>query len=580
MNTSRKRYRELLARYLKPQWRRVAVLAVLLLINLGMQLANPQILATFIDRALAGNALENLLSIAALFIGLALATQGIVLGETYVAGNLSQISTNRLRTDLLRHCLHLDLSFHNARTPGELIERVDGDVNTLGNFLSRFLIDLLGSGLLLIGVLIQLWRIDARVGLALTVFVIITLLVLIVLRDVAVARWEVARQSSAELFGFIEERLAGTEDIRSSGAVDYTLRRFFERSRVLLRRELGASFLGISAFSTTIILFAIGTAIALGLGVYLFQDGEITLGTVYLIFRYSELLTQPIEAINRQIEDLQKAGASLSRVQELFSTQSLLRAGEVGLPSRAPSLEFREVTFGYEDEGSVLRDVSFKLRRGRVLGLLGRTGSGKTTLTRLLLRLYEPLHGQVCLDDVDINHVQLHALRQCVGIVTQDIQLFNASVRDNLTFFDPSVPDEHILHVLEELGLWSWYTSLAAGLDTRLAAGGGGLSAGQAQLLAFVRVFLKEPALVILDEASSRLDPATEQQLDRAITRLLQDRTAIIIAHRLGTVYRADEILILENGRIREHGSRLELMHDPSSHFAQLLQTGLEEALA
>jgi ATP-binding cassette subfamily B protein len=186
----------------------------------------------------------------------------------------------------------------------------------------------------------------------------------------------------------------------------------------------------------------------------------------------------------------------------------------------------------------------------------------------------------VCLDDLDLNRVRLNELRQRVGVVTQDIQLFNASVRDNLTFFDSTLRDERILQVLEELGLGSWYASLPEGLDTRLAAGGGGLSAGQAQLLAFVRVFLKEPDLVILDEASSRLDPATEQQLDRAITRLLQGRTAIIIAHRLGTVHRADEILILEDGRIREYGPRQVLINDPASHFAQLLHAGLEETLA
>jgi ATP-binding cassette subfamily B protein len=153
-------------------------------------------------------------------------------------------------------------------------------------------------------------------------------------------------------------------------------------------------------------------------------------------------------------------------------------------------------------------------------------------------------------------------------------------VRDNLTFFDPSIADAQILHLLEELGLMRWYASLEHGLDTLLATDGGGLSAGEAQLLAFTRVFLKDPGLVILDEASSRLDPATEQLIERAVDRLLQNRTAIIIAHRLATVQRADEILILDQGRIQEHGLRVQLAADPRSRFAQLLQTGLEEVLA
>jgi ATP-binding cassette subfamily B protein len=228
----------------------------------------------------------------------------------------------------------------------------------------------------------------------------------------------------------------------------------------------------------------------------------------------------------------------------------------------------------------VLHDVSFHLAPGRVLGLLGRTGSGKTTITRLLFRLYDPDSGAVCLNETDLRALPLVALRRRVGLVTQNIQLFHATVRDNLTFFDRSVADGRILGVLRDLGLDAWLHGLPAGLDTVLESGGGGLSAGEAQLLAFARVFLQDPGLVILDEASSRLDPATEALLERAVDRLLQGRTAILIAHRLGTVQRADEILILEAGRVEEQGARHDLARDPGSRFAQLLRTGMEEVLA
>ena len=234
----------------------------------------------------------------------------------------------------------------------------------------------------------------------------------------------------------------------------------------------------------------------------------------------------------------------------------------------------------------VLQDVSFRLRPGTVLGLLGRTGSGKTTLTRLLFRLYDPDKGVIRLGDTapltDVRQVPLVDLRQRVGMVTQNIQLFHATVRDNLTLFDDTIPDQEILQVIQDLGLWDWYRSLPQGLDTELESGGGGLSAGEAQLLAFARIFLQDPGLVILDEASSRLDPATEHLIERAVDRLVHAprRTAIIVAHRLGTVQRADEIMILEKGRIGEHGSRVALANDPASRFHSLLQTGLEEVLA
>jgi ATP-binding cassette subfamily B protein len=214
------------------------------------------------------------------------------------------------------------------------------------------------------------------------------------------------------------------------------------------------------------------------------------------------------------------------------------------------------------------------------LGLLGRTGSGKTTIGRLIFRLYDVNGGSIKINDTDIRQLQLDSLRRDIAIVTQDVQLFRASVRENLTFFDRTISDEKIIRALDELELGDWYRALPSGLDSELETGSRSLSAGEAQLLAFTRVFLKDPGLVILDEASSRLDPATEVKLERAIDKLLKNRTAIIIAHRLDTVQRAEDILILEGGNALEYGNRKKLAEDPSSRFAQLLQTGMEEVLA
>ena len=241
------------------------------------------------------------------------------------------------------------------------------------------------------------------------------------------------------------------------------------------------------------------------------------------------------------------------------------------------------------DTPTVLHDISFAVAPGRVLGVLGRTGSGKTTLTRLLFRLYDADAGGIRIghdDGVDLRGVPLGELRRHIGLVTQDVQLFAATVRDNLTLFSnydagqPTIDDGRIVAALETLGLGDWYGSLPNGLDTVLEGGGKGLSAGEGQLLAFARVFLRDARLVVLDEASSRLDPDTEQRLERAIDRLLDGRTAIIIAHRLRTVMRADDILILEDGRVVEVGPRAALAADSDSRFYRLLQTGLEEVLA
>ena len=585
MRISFRHYWRLLRTYLLPQGRRTVLLGVLLLTGIALQLGAPQVMREFIDRALAGEPLGALFWLAGLFLGIALLTQAVNLVEVWLAENIGWTATNNLRADLALHVLRLDAAFHNATTPGALIERVDGDVARLGNFFARFTVQVLGNALLGIGVLAMLVRIDWRIGLALALFAVVSIVAINALRDIAVPHWAAEREASARLFGFIEERLAGTEDIRAAGAVDYVMRSNHVHARELLRRRQKAVVLGSATGTTSILLFAIGTAVALGLGAWLYRAGEITVGTVFVIYQYATLLNRPIELITRQMQDLQQAGASVSRVQELLDTTATIEDGPGVAPpagDEALPIAFEDVTFGYgadREEKPVVRDVSFALAPGEVLGLVGRTGSGKTTLTRLLFRLHDPTSGTIRVGGTDIREYRLADLREQIGIVTQDIQLFRASVRDNLTLFDRGIDDERIAATLRDLGLGAWLDGLPNGLHTLLEAGGTGLSAGEAQLLAFARVFLRDPRIVVLDEASSRLDPATERRLEHAIDRLLQGRTGVIIAHRLATVRRADTILVMEAGRVAEYGPRAALAADPASRFATMLRTGQDALL-
>jgi ABC-type multidrug transport system fused ATPase/permease subunit len=575
-------YRRFLGTYLAPQRARLTLLAVLLLLDLGLQLGLPRVVQTFIDSAIAGAELRSLLWIGAAYLVVALVQNGTLVGWQYVAQNIGLLATNRIRADLTAHCLQLDMGFHNARTPGELIERVDGDVAKLENFLSKFVVQVLLNGLLLAGVVVLLFLVDWRVGLPSAVSVVIAVACAALLTRPLAAYAFRERQASAELFGLLEERLSGAEDIRANGAVSYVLRRHIERSRTLFRTGMLRVLFGVASWRTLNTAITIGAIVSLAFAALLALDGVLTIGQVYLVFAYTTMLNNPVEELMRQLDDLQQATASIARVQQLFATapQIVDPAHTANLPAGPLSVELDALRFGYPDDDLVLRDVSALLPAGSVLGLLGRTGSGKTTLTRLLLRLYDPIEGVVRLGGVDVRHVSNADLRARVAIVTQDIQLFSASVRDNLTFFDPAISDAQILAALDTLGLGEWFQTLANGLDTPLAAGGSGLSAGQAQLLAFARAFLRDPGLIILDEASSRLDPATERRLEQALTRLLQGRTAIIIAHRLGTLDRVDQIMILEEGRVRERGPRAELARDPSSRFAELLRIGMADALA
>ncbi len=580
MDIPLKQYWTLLNTYLRPQRLRVALLAMLLLSSIGLQLLNPQIVRYFIDTAVGGGSLETLTAVALLFIGVALVQQlGTVLA-TYLSENVGWTATNALRVSLAAHCLKLDMTFHKSRTPGELIERIDGDVTALAAFFSQFVIGVLGNVLLLIGVLVLLVREDRRVGLAMTVFALAALYSLIRLRSITIPRWTAMREMSAKFFGFIGEHLQAAEDIRANGATEYVMQRLYELLRRWLPIWRRAFIGGITLEASNRAIFGTGIAVAFALGAWLWGAGLLSIGSVYLILAYAGLIELPLTQLRNRMQELQTASAGIVRIGELFATTPKIRDG-LGqpLPGGAFSVSFDHVSFGYEDGESVLRDLTFRIEPGKTLGLLGRTGSGKTTLARLLFRLYDPPHGEICLSDVPIRAARLRELRHRVGMVTQDVQLFHATVRDNLTFFDRSVADEEILRVLRELELAPWYQALSAGLNTELEAGSG-LSVGEAQLLAFARVFLKSPGLVILDEASAHLDPNTEQLIERAVSRLLCNRTGIIIAHRLTTVQRTDEIMILENGRIAEYGARVELMRDPASRFSHLLRAGMDEVLA
>ncbi|HLO30116.1 MAG TPA: ABC transporter ATP-binding protein [Anaerolineales bacterium] len=576
-----KAYWDLLSQHIRPQKGRFILLVMLLFTSIGLRILAPQIMRNFIDSALAGQALQALTLTALAFIGAAIFQQVISVIVTYLGENVAWTATNALRAELAWHALNLDMRFHNDHTPGELIEHIDGDVTELATFFSQFALNLVSNGLLLIGVLAALFREDWRAGLAFTIFSLATILVLGRLKDIAVPHQKARRQAEAELYGFLEEQLAGTEDIRSSGAVDYSIRELFRHQSIIFTHNRRAGFKRWIIENAMGLALTTGTLLAIISRYWLFTAGLVTIGTVYLFVNYINLLDEPFWAMTHEVESFQTIGACVERLTEFRNFKSEVLDGTgVDIPARPLELAFKDVTFSYNGNDSVLKNLSLELKPGSVLGLLGRTGSGKTTLARLIFRLYDPKSGCIEINGTDLRTLHLETLRRNIAIVTQDVQLFRASIRDNLTFFDRSIPDEQILDTLRELDLGDWYRSLPKGLDTELDTGSRSLSAGEAQLLAFTRVFLRDPGLVILDEASSRLDPATEQRFERAIDKLLRNRTAIIIAHRLGTVQRAGEIMILEAGSVSEYGDRKILAADPNSRFYQLLQTGLEEVLA
>lgn len=557
--------------YLRPFRTRVSLLAAVLLIGIGFELGAPLILRQFIDAALGLIVVDSLVALGVLYLGLAIGKQLLSALATYLGADVGWRATNELRADMAEHLIGLDMTYHTSTTPGELIERVDGDVTAVSQFIARFMVKLLGSGFLLVGVLAVSWFTDWRMGLGITIYVAAVLVLLLRMRTMAVSAAEEERETSAQLYGFIEERLAGIEDIRANGGGAASMASFvpvatdfFNRTRTAWRKRAQFWVGSNTAFWS-------GDIIALVLGVLLVTSDAITVGTAFLLLQYTQLVRVPIEQVSQEFQELQKAAGGILRIDAIRRLRSTLGVGDAGLPGGALSVRFDGVSFAYDDK-RVLSEVDFALSAGTTLGIVGRTGGGKTTITRLISRLYQPGAGVISLGGVPLETVSEESLRHRVGVVTQDVQLFAATVRDNLTYFDRSRSDEDIRETLGVAGLGGWIDEL--GLDTVIGSDGAGLSAGESQLLAFARVFLQSPGLVLLDEPSSRLDPATEALLSGATERLFAGRTVIIIAHRLDTLRTVDEIMVVADGSILEHGPRGDLASAPDSAFSAMLVAG------
>ncbi len=576
-----KDYFGLLYKYLKKQKNMVILLFFILVTNLVIQLANPQILRYYIDAVTENLGSENLVIAAILFIAFGIIRQVFKIISTYISEKVGWTATNALRGDLIEHCINLDMDFHKTHQSGEMLERVDGDVNALFSFFSTFVLQFISNLGLLIGIILLLYKEDWRIGLTLTMIAILDMLVMKYIEKHSSKHWEKSREFSAQLYGFLGEQITSVEDINTCGSKNYTMNSLYKLFRKMLPVEIKATLGHYYMWIANIIVFALGNAAALILSAYFYGNSLITFGTVYLIFHYVELMANPLEEIRSQMQKLQRAEASIKRIKELLQIKSTIKYGDNGLNSKdSIDVAIDGVSFSYEDGEAVLKDININIEKNTILGVLGHTGSGKTTLARLIVRIYDVCSGTIRFNGEDLKSFTKESLMENISYVTQEVQIFHATVRENLTLFNPSIKDETILNIIEDIGLMPWLDNLPQGLNTILDNGGSGLSSGEAQLLAFVRVFLKNPKLVILDEATSKLDPITEGLIDNALNKLLQNRTCIIIAHRLGTVGRADSILILEEGTIVEYGNRNQLYKDNNSKFYNLLQKGMEEVLA
>jgi len=574
--------RQFFFRYAKGQEGLLALLALLTLASAAAALASPALARGFLDEAKGSGSFSHLVATALVVVGVALAGQLLSVARTWTAELAAWRSTNSLREDLAAHLLSLDMGFHKSHKPGELIERVDGDVEETRAFYSLLFTELAAAVPLFVGVIGALAAVDLRLGAATLAASLVAVVSYPFINKARMPRLARVREVHAKLSGDLQEWIAGREDIQAASAEDVMLNRLHRRygERYLASLALLPSNTLGAVMPFVVLALAYAAAYWLGSGAL---GAALPVGTMTMVILYLDKLQEPIWSFSRGFQWLAMSGASFGRISELLDERSALRRGTAELaPPGALALRIENLRFGYEGR-DVLEGVSLELGPGERLGLIGRTGSGKTTVARLVTHLYEPRSGAVLLGDgerfLEPGELEPACLERLVAMVTQEVELFHASVRDNLTLFDASIPDESIHDALRKVTMDGWLAKRPEGLDTRLS-GAAGLSAGEAQLLSLARVFLRDPRLVILDEASSRLDPATERRMEQAVAALLEGRTAVVIAHRLETVLRADRVVILDAGRVVESGRRAELVADPESRLSGLLRSGMAEALA
>ena len=509
---------------------------------------------------------------------LRLALQG---SQSFLVQTIGQRLTARLRVDLFRHALNLSLSFHDRTPVGKLLTRLTSDVDALAEVFGSGAIGVLADLVTLAVIASLMLSIDMRLGLLLLALQLpVAYLVINLQQRYRKANYRV-REELGQLNADLQENLQGLEVVQMFRREQLNSERFALTNAKYRRAVDGTIFYdsAISALLEWVALIAVALVLAIGGG--LVGAELIGLGTLTTFILYSQRLFDPLRQMAERFTQIQGGLTAVERIAELLDQpleiiESSQPAAQQTLAEQQGEVIFENVSFGYRDNDPILKELNLRIAPGEHVALVGPTGSGKTTVIRLLCRLYQPQQGRILLDGINIQDLPIPELRRRLGVVLQDTFLFSGSVADNLRL-DSQIPRPDLERLCGELGLEPLLERLPQGLDTPLRERGGNLSSGERQLLAVARVALRNPSVLVMDEATAFMDPATEATLQRDLGRLLDHRTAIVIAHRLATVEASDRILVLKRGVLVEQGSHLELRRQGGlyAQLADLQERGL-----
>ena len=540
----------------------IAVVLLIMAYCVGISLVNPLIIESAIDDYITPGNIKGMVILVLIALLLNVVKVVLVKIRMYLMSKMTNSIIQNIREEVFTHLQTLGFKFFDSRPTGKILSRVMGDVNSLKQVLQNFVITLLPDFITVIAVVVIMLIKNPRLALAGMVGLPLLITGLLVIENLCRVRWQIHRKKSSNLNAFLHEDISGIRIVKTFAAEDEALETFDE-----LTEEHRDSFINAvrvnDAFNSVIeVSTAISIVCMLYVAIKVMHIDASNVGLLVAFTSYLSLFWQPIANLGSFYNQIIANLAAAERVFEIINLEPEIKDGEaVGeMPQITGRVRFKDVGFAYEDGVPVLKDVSFDITPGETIALVGPTGAGKTTIVNLISRFYDVQTGTVLIDDSNVRDVSIESLRSQLGIMTQDNFLFTGTIRENIRYGKLDATDEEIEEACRKVGAHDFIMKLEKGYETELTERGGGLSAGQKQLLAFARTIISDPRILILDEATSSIDTKSELMVQKGIATILQGRTSFVIAHRLSTIRNADRIFVIENGGIAESGKHDELM--------------------